>query len=82
MSADNDVMPHITDDGYTAQAMHIARNAPSQATKQYPCVMYARILTDSIGATFTEIGDIRSYGKRSAADDCILNNVCISSFNP
>lgn len=81
MSADTDVMPHISNEGYTAQAMHIARNAPSQAIKQSLRGMFSRV-TDRRGSTFTEVGDMRTYGKRSAADDRMRNNDCISSFNP
>ena len=43
--------------------------------------MFNRV-ADSRGPSYTAVGDMRSYGKRSAADDRIRSNNWFASFNP
>jgi hypothetical protein len=73
LSAGSNMHSTIREHGYLAQAMNITANRPSQAVRSF--------IRDQInntqhpgGRTLTDVGDMRTLGHRSAADDRARNN--------
>lgn len=73
LASDSNVIGHIRNHGHVAQAFNIVGNGPDPAT--------ARFLREQInatqhpaGRTMTDVGDMRTYGRRSAAGDRARNN--------
>ena len=73
MAIGSNVTGHIRNHGYIAQAFNIVGNAPNPSS--------ARFLREQInntqhpaGITMTDVGDMRTLGRRIAADDRVRNN--------
>lgn len=73
LHSSTDIHPHIREEGYLAQALQISTNRPNQQVRSY-IREQIDTLRDTRGPTFTAVGDMRTYGRHSAADDRVRNN--------
>lgn len=73
ISSSTDIHPHIREEGYLAQALHITGNRPTQPVREYFRGQINNTRHQG-GSTMTSVGDMRTLGHRTAADDRVRNN--------
>ena len=73
LAADSNIASHVRNQGHLAGALHMVANRPNQDVLQLLRKQVEATQHPS-GPTFTNVGDMRTYGRRSSADDRVRNN--------
>ena len=73
LAADSNIASHIRNQGHLAGALHMLANRPN-----HDVLRHLRRQVESTqhpsGPTFTNVGNMKTYGRRNAADDRVRNN--------
>lgn len=73
LAANSNIASHIRNQGHLAGALHMVANRPNHDVLQHLRRQVESVRHPS-GPTFTNVGDMRTYGRRNAADDRVRNN--------